>query len=196
VTTLSQTRTRLRALRRAVPAVERSACARAVTRHVARSISLRAGARIALYAALPEELDTSPLLAWAHSRGHETYLPRIVDRRRCLMKFCRIDTVLAPGPHGIREPGGERCLAPRWLDAVFLPLVGFDVRGARLGMGRGYYDRALAFRHTRRVWRGPLLVGLAYGFQRVPHLDDRPHDVHLDAIVTERGLVRFERGLA
>lgn len=186
----------MRALRRAVPPTERAASARAVARHVARSIALRAGARIALYAALPEELDTVPLLAWARARGFEIYLPRIDDHRRCLMQFCRADAAtMAAGRYGIPEPRGTRCIEPRWLDAVFLPLVAFDVRGARLGMGRGYYDRALAFRHVRRSWRGPLLVGLAYGFQRVDRLDERAHDVRLDAVVTEGGITRFARGL-
>ncbi len=78
-------------------------------------------------------------------------------------------------------------IGARWLDLVFLPLVGFDARGMRLGMGGGYYDRAFAFRRVRRVWKKPLLIGFAYDLQRVPHLESAPHDVLLDAVVTEKG---------
>lgn len=185
----------MRALRRSVPLAQRAACARAVARHAARSVALRAGARVALYAALPEELDTTPLLEWVSSRGFPVYLPRIEDCRHRLMRFCLASGQFTINRYGIREPLGTRCLAARWFDVVFLPLVAFDGRGARLGMGSGYYDRALAFRHARASWGGPLLVGLAYAFQQVEALTAQPHDVRLDAVITERGLIRFPERL-
>jgi 5-formyltetrahydrofolate cyclo-ligase len=55
-------------------------------------------------------------------------------------------------------------------------------------MGGGYYDRTFAYLRQRRIWRRPLLVGVAYELQRVPALEPRPWDVPLDGIVTERGL--------
>ena len=81
----------------------------------------------------------------------------------------------------------------RSLDVIFMPLVGFDARGSRVGMGKGYYDRALAFLHHRRTWRRPLLVGLAFACQQVDALPTRAHDVPLDHIVTEAGSHRFIR---
>jgi 5-formyltetrahydrofolate cyclo-ligase len=60
----------------------------------------------------------------------------------------------------------------------------------RLGMGGGYYDRAFAFRHLRKSWRGPQLIGIAYELQRVPVIEPAPHDVKLDAVVTEEGVTR------
>ena len=76
----------------------------------------------------------------------------------------------------------------RFLDTIFVPAVGFDRRGARLGHGVGFYDRALAFRHLRHHWSGPRLVGLAYSFQVVPHgSGDRDRRIH-GHIVTERGI--------
>ncbi len=66
--------------------------------------------------------------------------------------------------------------------------MGFDRRGARLGHGAGFYDRALAFRQARRHWRGPRLVGLAYSFQVVPFIPVTERDVFMDFIVTERGI--------
>ena len=66
------------------------------------------------------------------------------------------------------------------LDIIFVPLVAFDLYCTRLGMGGGYYDRTLAC-----VTR-PLLVGVAYDFQRHFFLHAQPWDIPLDAIVTER----------
>lgn len=72
------------------------------------------------------------------------------------------------------------------LDLVLLPLVGFDKRCNRLGMGAGFYDRALAKLHCR----GPFCIGVAYDFQRVEELPVDPWDVPLQAVVTERRIYR------
>jgi 5-formyltetrahydrofolate cyclo-ligase len=91
------------------------------------------------------------------------------------------------------EGGGAEGLAQvvrsgHWLDLVLVPLVGFDARGNRLGMGGGFYDRHFAFLRNRRAWRRPLLIGIAFDVQRVPRLSDAAHDVPLWGIVTERGI--------
>ena len=78
---------------------------------------------------------------------------------------------------------------------VFLPLVGFDRRGVRLGTGGGYYDRAFAFRRWRSAWYAPRLVGPAYGFQQLEHITAAAHDVLMDAVVTEEGIIRCATGL-
>jgi 5-formyltetrahydrofolate cyclo-ligase len=64
-----------------------------------------------------------------------------------------------------------------------VPGVAFDLRGARLGRGRGWYDRALA-----RYPAGTRL-GLAYEFQVVPALPEAPWDVRMHALVTEARLI-------
>jgi 5-formyltetrahydrofolate cyclo-ligase len=44
------------------------------------------------------------------------------------------------------------------------------------------------------VWRGPKLVGLAYDLQRVPRIESAAHDVPLDAVITETGVIRCATG--
>jgi 5-formyltetrahydrofolate cyclo-ligase len=95
---------------------------------------------------------------------------------------------------GITEPQGSQFLGARWFDVVFLPLVGFDVYGLRLGMGGGYYDRAFAFRRWRLAWQAPRLIGLGYSFQQVERIAAATHDVRLDAVITERGVIRCATG--
>src|SRR4029077_9553499 len=131
----------------------------------------------------------------ARSRGCHLYLPRI-DRHPLgrKMKFVALD-----GPHranrlGIAEPESSDAIGARWLDIVFLPLVGFDARGLRLGTGGGFYDRALAFPPLRRVGHKPLLVGFGYAFQHVERLVAAPHDVLMDAVVTDEGFIRCTTG--
>jgi 5-formyltetrahydrofolate cyclo-ligase len=153
-----------------------------------------------LYAALPEELDTRPLIALAQARGCRIYLPRI-DRHRLSrrMRFVALGERSRTLDHrtnrlGISEPQGSQAIGARWLDVVFMPLVGFDACGLRLGTGGGYYDRAFAFRRWRAVWHTPRLIGLAYAFQQMDELTPAAHDVLLDAVVTDEGIVRCATG--
>jgi 5-formyltetrahydrofolate cyclo-ligase len=85
--------------------------------------------------------------------------------------------------YGITEPRGIRHhLAAARLDLVIMPLVAFDADGNRLGMGGGYYDRALARRNHRRI-----LVGVAFSVQQSPAVPALPWDVPLDIVITEQG---------
>ncbi len=95
---------------------------------------------------------------------------------------------------GIPEPdtrhGAHRARrqATWTLDVILLPLVGFDDDGQRIGMGGGFYDRTLAF--TQRPGPRPRLIGLAHDCQRVTRLPVAPWDVPLDAIVSDRRILR------
>jgi 5-formyltetrahydrofolate cyclo-ligase len=179
-------------MRRAVPRLARTAAARAIADLVAHTHWLAPGKRIGLYASMPQELGTHPLIRLALARGCDVYLPRITSLRSRMMRFVR----LSPGSHprgtrhalGMHEPHGHETLSARFLDTLFLPAVALDRRGARLGHGLGFYDRTLAFRHIRDHWRGPRLVGVAYSFQVVPQVPVTATDVMMDTIVTERGI--------
>jgi len=188
-------RAELNARRRAVSAAERIAAAGRAALNADRSLHLAAGQRIAVYAALAVELDSAPLIALAARRGCRLFLPRIDRRRRSrAMRFVELGGSLHENRLGIGEPAGFTTIGARWLDLVFLPLVGFDRCGLRLGAGGGFYDRAFAFRQLRREWHKPLLVGFGYAFQQVERLAAAPHDVAMDAVVTDEGFIRCTTG--
>jgi 5-formyltetrahydrofolate cyclo-ligase len=160
--------------------------------------AFRRGRRIAIYLAMPGEVDPAAILRAARRAGCEIFVPRVSSRRRGRMSFVplRPDARLRPNAYGIAEPvarDGER-VRPLELDLVLMPVVGFDREGNRLGMGAGYYDRALRHRRdTARSWRRPRLVGLAFACQEVESIASSPWDVALDVVVTERGVVRPRR---
>ena len=83
--------------------------------------------------------------------------------------------------YGIPKPKDTPRFAP---ELLLVPCVGFGPRGVRLGYGGGFYDRTLADWPQR-----PVTVGLAYGLGFIPWLQPEPHDVPLDAILTEDGVV-------
>jgi 5-formyltetrahydrofolate cyclo-ligase len=70
--------------------------------------------------------------------------------------------------------------------ALLVPLVGFDEAGYRLGYGGGYYDRTLAAMTTK-----PLVIAVGLAACRVPTIYPQPHDIAMDAIVTEEGFRRM-----
>jgi 5-formyltetrahydrofolate cyclo-ligase len=188
-------RAELNARRRAVSAAGRTAAAERAALNADRALHFAAGQRIAVYAALAFELDSAPLIALARSRGCRLFLPRIDRRRRSrAMRFVELGGSLRENRLGIGEPAGFTTIGARWLDLVFLPLVGFDRCGLRLGAGGGFYDRAFAFRQLRRVWHKPLLVGFGYAFQQVERLAAAPHDVLMDAVATDEGFIRCTTG--
>ncbi|MBW4049912.1 MAG: 5-formyltetrahydrofolate cyclo-ligase [Proteobacteria bacterium] len=188
-------RASLRAKRRAVSAAERAHAARQIARYADHALNLRSGRRIGIYAATAEELDTSCLIALALRRACRVYLPRIDRRARARsMRFAQLTQRRSFNRFGIAEPEGPQLASARLLDVVFLPLVGFDRHGMRLGMGAGYYDRAFGFLRLRSVWRAPLLVGIGYASQEVDRIAAAAHDVPLDLVITERGVIRCASG--
>lgn len=191
----AQLRAQLRAQRRALAPAARARAAQLVARNIDRNLGLRAGARVALYCSLRDELDSAPLFTLARRRGWRVYLPRIERARHGRkMRFFEAGGHERLNRLGITEPQTSRTIGARWLDVVLVPLVGFDAHGMRLGMGAGFYDRAFAYRRWRRAWRGPQLVGVAYAFQQLPHIVAAAHDVRLDAVVTEKEVVRCVTG--
>jgi 5-formyltetrahydrofolate cyclo-ligase len=188
VNTKSHLRAELKEQRRALSPSARERAARDVAQVVAGTRWLAPGKRIGLYASLPQELGTAPLIELAHKRGCEIFLPRIVSLRSRRMEFVPITATGRTHAWGMHEPWSTAFFPSRFLDTIFVPSVGLDRRGARLGHGAGFYDRSLAFRRVRTHWRGPRLVGLAYSFQVVPEIPVAPNDVFMDVLVTDKGI--------
>jgi 5-formyltetrahydrofolate cyclo-ligase len=157
----------------------------------------RRGVRVALYLPMRGEVDLRPCLERAWRRGATVFVPRISSRRRGRMSFVRWTPGAAQrrNAFGILEPAVTIRPTPvAQLDVVVVPVVGFDRRGNRLGMGAGFYDRALRRRlDATRRWRRPRLIGVAFACQELAAIPTSPWDVPLDLIVTERGLVVPER---
>lgn len=147
------------------------------------------GRSVALYQALPSELDLAPLERALESCGARLFFPRIVLTAEIeFVEMGARDAVWQEGPYGIREP--HRDLAATdgaSLDVIFVPGSAYGTAGERIGMGRGYYDRFLA--------RLPALVrlALAFDFQLFERISLNPWDQSVDWIVTETREVRNAR---
>lgn len=181
----------MRERRRALPAQERERAALAACRHLLSLGLPRPGSRVAAYLPVGGELDPAPILDCARRRGCRIYVPAVTSPRGRRMRFAPLGGALRRNRWGIPEPDLRDAVHGRWLDLVLLPCVAFDGRGGRLGMGAGFYDRHFAFLRHRSCWRRPRLVGLAYAFQRIEPIAQRPWDVPLSDVVTDAGVLSF-----
>ncbi len=193
----------LRAKRRCLGAAQYSLRSKRAASAITRLAGFKAGARVAAYLPFDSEADTAALLLAARRRGVRIFVPVVVDLRHRRLRFHPLSGKTRRGAFGISIPHGLphrnlRWTGPRWFDLIVVPLVGVDGRGLRLGMGGGFYDRALAFRRVRNHWKGPRLVGLAFDCQRVDQRVDTVFadawDVRLDSLATESGLAHFREG--
>jgi len=186
-------RSAMRKARQNLGAAQREQAASHCARLACALPALRRARSIAAYMAHRGEMSCEPIIEWALGRGVNVLLPVVAGRRMRLAPLLPGET-LAPNRWGILEPEWRpgRWVSARRPTVVLLPLVAFDSSGNRLGQGGGYYDRAFAHRNSGGNWRRPMLVGLAYEFQRAGELNAKPTDVPLDAVVTERQTREFQ----
>jgi 5-formyltetrahydrofolate cyclo-ligase len=138
------------------------------------------------YAAFGSEADPAAIAAVAESWGTAVALPAMIDQVDMVFRLHRSGEPLVPDAFRIRGPAPNAPVVEP--DLLVVPITAFDRTGARLGKGRGVYDRAIA-RFRARGHR-PLLVGIAFSVQEVPAIPREPHDVPLDWIVTETEALR------
>lgn len=147
--------------------------------------------RLALYSSFNNEVLTDTVFTDALESGREVFFPR-ADSERTELAFIGVSGPgeLHPGLFSIDEPlhGGIELTAGE-LDLIVVPGVAFDTSGARVGYGKGFYDRALTGANT-------MVVALAFDFQVLEggRLPVQAHDIGVDVIVTEKRLIR--RGTA
>jgi 5-formyltetrahydrofolate cyclo-ligase len=191
----SQLRRAIRRARRALTPREQRDHGIAVANQLRRHPLFLRAARIGAYLATDGEIDSLPLLYAALAAGKRCYLPVLHPFAGPSLWFCewRDGEPLVPNRFAIPEPmPSRRPPHHAWhLDLLLVPLVAFDSRGNRLGMGGGYYDRTLSYLRDRRHWRRPRIIGLAHALQRVDALPKNAWDIPVDGVITEREMHRF-----
>lgn len=147
--------------------------------------ALSSSQHIALYLANDSELDTFPLIQTLWQQGKQLYLPVLHPFAAGYLLFVRYDqdTLLYPNRFGIPEPLAQchRLLPVNQLDIILTPLVAFDLKGNRLGMGGGFYDRTLSQLPAKSRSQ---VIGLAHSCQQVDAVPTDSWDVPLQRIIT------------
>jgi len=130
---------------------------------------------IGLYLPINKEVDLTALL----KTDKTCYIPSVHGN---LMQFHRHhqELRLNTTSYGLSQPEFVDNHHRPDLDLCFLPLVGFDAQGHRLGMGGGFYDRYFAANKNTVLW------GVAHAAQQCEQLPLDPWDVKLHGIITEQ----------
>lgn len=145
----------------------------------------RNAASLALYSAVHNEVLTEEIARQAAALGKTLLYPRVAAAGLEFVAVASVDQ-LRPGTFGVLEPQGADVRPVAEVDVLIVPGVAFDLRGHRLGYGKGYYDRALSSSLERTV-----RVGLAYDFQVLDVLPIDEHDQTISVVMTESRTVWF-----
>ena len=177
-------RARARALRDAVPEEERRTMGRAVEARLFSLPELARAGTVLVFSSFGSEVPTAGIVARLLREGHRVALPRLAGGEIEARAF-RPGDPMVRARFGALEPAAGEVVPPEELDVVVVPGLAFDRQGYRVGYGGGYFDRFL-----RRTRPDALRVGICFHLQLVDEVPHGEGDVPVDAVVTDRELVR------
>lgn len=178
--------------RDALSNAERSSASSCIAQSVCALAEARKAWSILAYSAFRSEVETEELCRLLLRMDKKLCLPLTRQKDKDLLPIVvkEEDFPLQPGYQGIQEPEwcAGKIFAAQELDIVIVPGLLFDRNGNRLGYGGGYYDRFLACKASQA-----LRVGLAFSCQLVPFIPAQSHDIPMDILITEKGILRWPR---
>ncbi|MFV9511846.1 5-formyltetrahydrofolate cyclo-ligase [Tepidibacillus sp. LV47] len=145
--------------------------------------------RVMVYLSFKNEVDLKGLIEHAWKQGKQVIAPKTNSKTKQIDPYLiRSWSELEKGILGILEPKtcDKNPFPLKEIELVLVPGLAFDYQGYRLGYGGGYYDRFFD-----RFAKPPYRIGIAYDFQRVPHLPRDDHDYPVDEICTEKGCFKL-----
>ena len=142
--------------------------------------------QIMLYMKLGNETDTADIIARAFKDGKSLLFP-VTDIETGIITPVYADksTAFKKGGFSVFEPVGAEKADMTKTDVIIVPGIAFDKTGRRIGFGKGCYDKLL--QNTDAI-----KIGYCYGFQICEHLPCEKHDVKMDFLITEEGIIKCE----
>ena len=178
---LSTLRRQNKLKRQALSANEQQQAAFWISLRIARHPKFRKSKIFVAYIATKGEISLDALIRIGLSQKKVCLLPKITDQNLLFYQYNK-KHILKSGPYGIKEPTtSSRAYNLNTVDCIICPLLAFDARGNRVGMGGGYYDRALRQikdRSKKSIW------GAAHDFQQAEELAPQKWDISMDGIFT------------
>ena len=140
---------------------------------------------VAIYYPFDNEASPLKIMNHLHSKNKEVLLPVIEnDPKKLLFAKCDIQSELIKNNFGIFEPKDKEFVDVEEIDIALIPCVAFNDKLFRLGMGGGFYDRT--FSNTSST----MLIGVAYSFQYQNESFQEEHDIKMDYVITQKGILK------
>jgi len=143
---------------------------------------------IGVYYPIGSEVTTFDIISHAIEKKKEIALPKVMDSTK--IQFFKVieesfeKIKFKKGKYGIYENFMSNTYIDKF-DLLIVPGIAFDIKGNRIGYGKGYYDRFLSFD------RAKCIMGLAYETQIVYNISKNEHDIPVDMIITEQRIIRI-----
>jgi len=180
-----KTRQRVLQQRRAFSATEKTPAEQRMLKFLQSWEIFRQAKTIHIFISKTDEPDTVPIIECAWESGKTVAVPCVVpDSFELFHSQLKSFEDLSSGALGVLEPSPEGRIAmnPESFDLVIIPGVAFDRQGGRLGYGKGYYDRFLEQTAAFRL-------ALAFNFQVLEKVPTEKHDVPMNGVLTESGII-------
>lgn len=194
-------RSQIRQLRNQLSSAIQSQHSRQATKHLqdflkrnCYQMSEKSPVKVAAFLSQDGELETKNVInILQQDPKFQVYLPIIEQNSNMAFGYYPTSAQLEKNRLGMMQPK-ENAQQPRItaneLDLVLTPLVAYDSKGYRIGMGGGYYDRTFALKQKHKP---PFLIGWSHSCQQVSKIDVNPWDIPLDFLITEKGWQAFNQ---
>lgn len=178
-------RTKMLARRDALLPGVRASLSKRILAHICAWEGFTNASVIALYMPMRGEVDVTPLL---DTPGKTILLPTVQVDGGMEFSLYTGKEEMVRHRYGMLEPQSTQWEPSSSIDLLLVPGVAFDATGGRMGYGAGFYDRYLT-----RVRPDTIKLGVAYRAQLVDELPLSAHDVLMDQLITEDGLVKLQK---
>ncbi|AKF05747.1 5-formyltetrahydrofolate cyclo-ligase [Sandaracinus amylolyticus] len=176
----AELRTRMRGVRRALPAEARAARSERIWERVLARDEWAGAKTVMLFLSMRTEVDTSTPAKAAWNAGKRVCAPRVTESGLAVHEWARDVVPVESGSMRVPEPPEDAPLVdPGEVDLVIVPALVLDERGARIGYGAGYYDHLLP-RLTRAT-----RIGVVFDFQLVAEVPETAGDERVHVVVTD-----------
>ncbi len=164
------------------------ACGQALLNNLISAGIIPPEAIIGSYWPVKSEADACPLLTYYYEQGHVCALPVVqAPKKPLLFREWRPGNLLVSGIYNILTPDETAQLVTPTI--LFVPILGFDNHGHRLGHGEGYYDRTL---ESLRNQHPIIAIGIAFDCQEVDVIPSHDYDQPMDYIITPTRVIEIK----
>ena len=132
------------------------------------------------YISYNQEVRTADIIQRALSDGKRVAVPKVIGEQ-LEFRYIHADSDLEEGSYGILEPKDGLPAADGQEPKILMltPGLAFDPSGARIGYGKGLYDRYIAAHWKENI----TMVALCYSFQMQDYIETEPFDRKVDRVI-------------